>query len=440
MNSIDKSYFFKNDNSLLTQINYKDDYNEIFYIILSQINDYLSVMTNNNISNAALNFDNLICVEVINSNIVSDIIKFNIDTLQFNGSTGNVYNISNHNNYIFNCVKTKLQHNSNTTYQNKEKPIVINNHSQVSNQIDIQKPKYTSKLQHIDAKVIDLNIKPVITESEQKIKDNLKQIDSIIKNNVINNNDFKIEPYTEIEKVKVNDNKLQQMGSVITECDDEIKIDNNPEQLLKMIQTLTELKNKENNKLETLRLTAEKEEEKLNELSNEFGDKRRDHFKNKEKEKENKNMFIANKKAYYLIKQDIEDCKITEAKISVLFKDYYPIYKFMDLKQLLDTDDEYIEYVKIYNELYPKQTFNVDSYVPHNIHYLNDIEQSKYDNIKCNKDMIETFIENNTSSKNNEIPKKRKSLEDVLLGIDNDTFEEEHNDFDSITFDLDDTS
>ncbi len=452
MNNITKSYFFRNDNLFLTQINHKDDCNDIFYIILSQINDYLGVMNSNNISNTTLNFNNLNCVEVVNGNIVSDIIKFDINTLQFYGTNGNIYNISNHNNYILNCIKTKLQTNTNTIHiLNKGEPNIGYNQVNlpkpniVYNQIDLQKPKYTSKLQHIDAKLIDLNKKPVITESEQKINDELQQIDSVIKNNVIiDKNDYKIESYIKDDNIKVKETKLQQMDSVISECDDDnddkLKVDNNPEQLLKMIQTLTELKNKENEKLETLKVVAEKEEEKLTELSNEFGDRRRDHLKNKEKEKENKNMFIANKRSYYLIKQDIEDKKITEAKISILFKDYYPIYKFMDLKQLLDTDDEYIQYVKIYNELYPKQSFSVDSYVPHNIHYLNDIEQSKYDNIKkSNKDMIETFIENNNSLENDG-PKKRKSLEDVLSGIDNDNYGEEINEFDSITFGLDDTN
>jgi hypothetical protein len=393
------------------------DYNNIFYEILFKINDYLEVMINNHILNVKPNFDHLVCVELldINEYVICDVIKFDVDTLQFCGSTGNIYNINNNLNYIFNCVKNKLQQ-------------ITNGNSEQNNIKPQEKPKYTSKLQHIESKVIDLNKKKLETDNDKEIKNKMEKIDSIIKNTNIENKDSKLRQF---DSIIVEDDIPQQINLVTVQKEtfDEEKPD--PNELLKMIQNLTELKNKENERLEKLKEIADKEEEKLSALGNELGDKRREHFKNKEKEEENKNMFIANKKAYYLIKRDIEDQKITESNISVLFKDYYPIYKFMDRNQLLDTDDEYVQYVNIYNELYPKQSFSVESYVPHNIHYLNDDEQKKYDHInKSNKDMIEAFIENSKPTNN------RKSLEEVLLDIDReDNYDE--NDFDSVTFDLD---
>ena len=78
---------------------------------------------------------------------------------------------------------------------------------------------------------------------------------------------------------------------------------------------------------------------------------------------------------------------MTENKISILFKDKYPIFKFMDGKNLLNTDDEYLHYVNMHDELYPKKMHNIETYVPHNIHYLDEVEKNKYENIK--NDVIE---------------------------------------------------
>jgi hypothetical protein len=432
MNSVQKCYSFVNKNSLLNTAIFQKDYNIIFYDMLFKINDYLEMMISNNILNSHPNFDHLVCVEMldIDEYVICDTIKFNIDTLQFYGSTGNVYNINNNVNYMFNCVKAKLQQITNgNSNQNSIKLQQSTGSSQNNNQ---EKPKYTSKLQHVESKVIDLNKKIPISETDKEIKNKIQQIDSIIKNNII---DTKTQ---QLDSVIIEDDNVEQIDLSITEHKENFDDNNHdPNELLKMIQELTEMKNKENERLEQLKTVAEKEEEKLSELCNELGDRRRENFKNKEKEEENRNMFIANKKAYYLIKRDIESQKITESKISVLFKDYYPIYKFMDQKQLLDTDDEYIQYVSIYNELYPKKSFSVESYVPHNIHYLNEDEQKKYDNINnSNKDMIESFINNNT----NTTTSNRKSLEEVLLDIDReDNYSENNTEFDDVTFDLDET-
>lgn len=124
------------------------------------------------------------------------------------------------------------------------------------------------------------------------------------------------------------------------------------------------------------------------------------------------------------MKQDIVTHKLLESKISVLFKDIYPIYKFMDSKDLLNTEDEYIHYINIYNEIFPKlKEEREDVYVPHNIHYLNEIEQKKYENIKsANKDMLGDYFNKN-----------RKSLDQVLSKLD-----ECNDEFDGVTFDLGD--
>jgi hypothetical protein len=269
------------------------------------------------------------------------------------------------------------------------------------------------------------------------VKSKLEKINKpSTKNTIIKNTTIKPEPIEpkiiKIEKKELNKpepkkelNKinLHQMNSTI-EDDDSFDSDynsSNPNNLFKKLEALKALKKKEQDNLDMLKSKTEAEDEKLSKLSNDLGDKKRIALKNKEKEKENKNIFKADKQAYFRLKQDIYENKITENKISILFKDKYPIFKFMDMKNLLGTDDEYIQYCSIYDEMYPKKTFDIEAYVPHNVHYLNDLEKNKYEHIKNqNKDMIGEFL-------NKQIP----PLEEVLASIDRDDNEQESNQFGS---------
>jgi hypothetical protein len=349
--------------------------------MLTIIDDYLQMLINNNLPITNTNFDNLYCVEYSEHDIVSNIIKFDTKTLQFIGDDGQIYNIDNQ--YILNRIKNKL----NTT-----KP--------TSQLIKLpQAPKLTTQPQ----------VTPKLTQAQEP---------KIIKCNTP-------QPSKSFFPVS----ELQQLDSTITEPTPELKVKKTKtaDDLLKMMNDLKELKKKEEEKLESLKLKVEDEDVKLSKLSDDLGDERRMFQKNKDKEDENKNIFKADKKAYYLLKQDIQDKKTTEEKISKLFKDKYPIFKFMDSRNILGTDDEYVQYVSIYNELYPKQTYDIEKYVPHNIHYLNEEEKEKYNNIKnSNKDMLNDFLGKNI-----------KPLEEVLADIDKDDNNTTNDSpFGDVTFDL----
>lgn len=353
MDSYNKVYMFRNKNTLSPEMKCVNDYNIIFHDILSYIENFLDVLINNCIviDTTKLNFDNLICMECINTNtnqiIISDTIRFDIKEMVFCGNNDMVYNRSNILNLPLENVKNKLR--------------------QVGN--------IKSKLDE-----------PKIIKYEQKVPEKKETFDVI-----------------------------------------------DPNEILKMIDTLKVQQENETKRLEQLKEEEETKTKKLSKLNNNLGDEKRILHKNKEKEDENKNVFNADKKAYFLIKQDIVSKKLKEDKISVLFKDKYYIFKMMDHKNLLGTDDEYVHYVRIYNELFPKNTYAKDAYIPHNIHYLNEGEKEKYKNIKSNcKDMLDEFMNKNV-----------KPLDQILKEVDNDDCTEgdmdicDNNQFGNVSFDLD---
>jgi len=144
------------------------------------------------------------------------------------------------------------------------------------------------------------------------------------------------------------------------------------------------------------------------------------HDKFQEQEEETRKMFNANKRAFFLMKEDINKGKLTYDKISPLFRDKFPIFEYLDEKNLLtkldDGDDDcdmgldYVLYRQLTSQSETSKSVTTDGYVPHNIHYLNEEEQKKYSVImKKNKDVIEEFI-----SKYNKV----KPLNQILKELD----------------------
>lgn len=160
------------------------------------------------------------------------------------------------------------------------------------------------------------------------------------------------------------------------------------------------IKNQEKQKLEEMQKELSQKVAIFEEKINEFGDKKRDLNKENEQEQNRRNKFVANKDAYYRIKKDIHDGKFSEANIPELFEKEYVVYKFMDSENLLNSDDEYILFIQLYDELNESVELQTKSqYIPHNINYLDIEDKEKYlkDNDSVNLDMIESFIRNGTS-------------------------------------------
>lgn len=182
-------------------------------------------------------------------------------------------------------------------------------------------------------------------------------------------------------------------------------------------------------KLEELKKEKEKqvkeEEEELNkEVMNseqyltQLNNSKRQMRVDQDKEEQRKNIFESGKYTYKKISEDIESGKLN--LVPALFSDKYPIYKFLDKKQLLDTDKDYVTYLKLFNVLKKDEKNHINSdkagFVPHNIHYLTEEEQKKYlPHTQQFTDLITEFMEDNQKSDTN-----INSFDQVLSDLDHE--------------------
>lgn len=363
------TYKLVNKNLLLTNVLEDYDHKIIFSNMLSIIDDYLSVLINNNIKLDNINFDHLLCVECIPNygpyELINRATKFDIKKLEFVNvdDDTDISDVDDTHWYPINSIKKKLQ--------TKQK-IIHNKPTEATPNIIKPIPKITQ---------------PIIETP---------------KTNVI-----------EISKVE---------EPTIVEPQQD------PQEILNMIEQLKKLKEDELNSMKVLKEKLEVEEDKIIDKQNVLGDIKRDAFKHKEKEEDNKRVFIADKKAYFMIKMDIYTKKLEESKVSPLFQDKYVIFKYLDERGILNSDDEYVHYVTLYNELYPEPEIIEERYVPHNLHYLSEEEQKKYEHIKnSNKDMIEEFI-------NGKEKLQIEPLEDILRKVDDEDNEDNNNMFGDVNF------
>jgi hypothetical protein len=202
-------------------------------------------------------------------------------------------------------------------------------------------------------------------------------------------------------------------------------------ELKEQIELLKQLKEQGESKVEQLEEINIENVENLTRYFNNLNDEKRFHKVDMERANEKRRIFYANKRAYYMIEEDINSGKTTVDKISPLIKDQYPIYKFMDDQKLLDqysleynnsdsdeervNDKEYELYLNLFNKLYPngEKIEHNGQQTPYNFHYLTNEEKKKYIGVKTEfKDEIDQFIDEHCANK-----KKYESLEDVLANL-----------------------
>jgi hypothetical protein len=420
-----KQYYLKNTNHPVGGFK---TYENIYFAIndlLMILTESLDILINNNISTNIdnINFDNYEILEFYESNNKN---PFIINSYKLNLKTLSIVDINDNSTMLLNKPEFKYittiilkqfdKLNKNTPTNKKLNRTVNNKNKNPIAKIFEETNGLINKLNNENDKVITKRLIPTLTQTSND-SDNTDQNTEIenennndIVNSKINKNDIKVEP-----------DVLRQMDSILYEPD--LSIDNmSPENLKKTLDTLQELKQKGTEKLNNLKKVYDDDIKNFSKFCNDLGDVKRELRRNIDREKERRNKFEANKNAYRKIKKDIDDGKLTENKISELFINEYPVYKFMDEKNLLDKDDEYIVYLNLYNELYSGKK-NEDNtkqeYIPHNINYLSDKEQMKYKNIKEDrKDIIDEFISKSTT------PKKYPSLDEVLNKIDNENLPE----------------
>lgn len=394
-----KLYYFYDKNSYINNFS-SPNINDIFHEILSRIDNSLTqlMMLDIKLAMDKMSFDNLICIETLNPNhkpssFITNTYKLNIKDMVFVSQYNNIkYQVSLISDLTF--ISTSIIQKMNGLNGNGNKKLAQTNIKQ--NNVN---------------KSNDQNTKPT------KIHDLLGETKSILNN---------INTTSKENKVEVQPNISRPMNSVLYEDtpDDDINID--PIELKKTLDELKKMKDDELKKLEQLKTQNQKDLEDFSESNNKLGDLKRELKKNMDREQEKRSKFEANKIAYRRMKQDINDGKLSENKISELFAKEYPIYKLLDEKNLLDTTDEYIIYSMIFNELDSDKSMDKEAnseYIPHNYHYLNEDDQNKYKHIyNDHKDMIHEFITKQLKPEKHEDKNVKiyPSLEEILDNIDND--------------------
>ena len=391
-----KLYYYYDKNSYINNFS-SPNIIDIFHEILCHIDDLLTQLLSLDIkiSTDKLNFDNLMCIETLNCINKSN--SFIVNTYTINMKDMVFISQFNNNKYYMSSI----------------------------NELTFITSSVMKKMDGLNGnkKLVQPNIRRENPIEQTKKKSNVHNLltdTKSILNNISDSNKTQIQP-----------NVIRPMESILfeeNENDDDISID--PIELKKTIEELKKKKDDELKKLEQLKEQNKKDIDKFSESNNKFGDLKRELKRNLEREQEKRHKFEANKSAYRKIKQDIDDGKLTENKISELFVKEYPIYKFMDEKNMLDSSDDYIIFSMMYDEMTLDKTNKTNNkeqttdYIPHNYHYLNDDEQNKYKNIyNDNKDMIEEFISKQTTKSPRDNEKNTKTyppLEEILNEIDND--------------------
>jgi len=142
------------------------------------------------------------------------------------------------------------------------------------------------------------------------------------------------------------DDTKQEVSQETKEDDEEI----DEEELKKTIAELNRLKEQEMKDLEKLN-------EGFHEIENDIFEKKailtaeKNKLKrDKEKWEEFKNIFNVDKKIYRTMKEKIANKEMEETEIPELFEKKYPIFKVLDENNILDTNSDIYEYIKLLPE------------------------------------------------------------------------------------------
>ena len=130
--------------------------------------------------------------------------------------------------------------------------------------------------------------------------------------------------------------------------EDEEEIDE--EELKKKIDELNKLKDQEMKDLEKLNEGFHEIENEIFESKSNLTAEKNKLKRDKEKWEEFKNIFVVDKKIYRTIKEKIEKGEIDETEIPELFEKKYPILKVLDENNILDTNSDIYEYIKLLPE------------------------------------------------------------------------------------------
>jgi len=125
----------------------------------------------------------------------------------------------------------------------------------------------------------------------------------------------------------------------LTTVDENVNKKLSLEELQLKIKQLEEEENKNNDKIEEIQEIIEGKEEIFNEKKEEFDEEKKSFEKQKEFVYQLKNKLEADKRVYFIIKEQLDSGELTEESIPILFIDKYPIFKYLDENSLIDNSD-----------------------------------------------------------------------------------------------------
>ena len=132
------------------------------------------------------------------------------------------------------------------------------------------------------------------------------------------------------------------------------------EELQLKIKQLEEEENKINEKIEEFQEIIEEKEEAFNEKKEEFDEDKKNFEKEKEYVYQLKNKLEADKRVYFIIKEQLDSGELTEESIPILFIDKYPIFKYLDEKNLIDNSDSIsTDEINNYLQIAPNYKINI---------------------------------------------------------------------------------
>jgi hypothetical protein len=172
------------------------------------------------------------------------------------------------------------------------------------------------------------------------INNELYYNDSIIKlegylNSWFNNITETIEIKKEVKKT---DNELNLFIPVNT-------FENSEEPVVDMEKYLEHIKLLEENaklceeKLENMKEQVDTKKDEFKQKKEQFNKEKKSFDKEKEEWNQFKSKLEADKRVYFIIKEQLESGELTEESIPILFQDKYPIFKKLDDDNLLDSAD-----------------------------------------------------------------------------------------------------
>lgn len=151
------------------------------------------------------------------------------------------------------------------------------------------------------------------------------------------------------------------------------------------LENLKCLKNNKNKNLHSLKNVVKHDEKNYVEYKYNINCDEHELRKNKEKNDNEMRVFLSDRDfTYKKMKEEIENEEVCEANIPGMFVGKYPIFKYMDNNNLLNNSDAFDIYKDLHSRLHGNSESDSESdkaseYIPHNVHYLDEQTQTKYD-------------------------------------------------------------